>query len=207
MRHGLSALWGVKLREEAQGLVIHPLATGEGKSGRVNDVNLCVKPRKTEPWRSNQDRQQRRAQSSGSVAILLLDPATSPAPQRSLLHSILRRGARSRERQRLGQPRCASSKSGGRRHSLLTRTGRTVMPRRALSWLHASGCPCPAGRWQGLAVDYPACRIVWRRGSRRRGSATPAYGSVEVTAAQLAGRLPAIGIVRRWSQSLALTRS
>jgi hypothetical protein len=51
MRHGLSALWGVKLREEAQGLVIHPLATGEGKSGRVNDVNLCMKPRKTEPWR------------------------------------------------------------------------------------------------------------------------------------------------------------
>jgi hypothetical protein len=40
MRCGLSAPWGVKLREEAQGLVIHPLATGEGKSGKgVNDVN------------------------------------------------------------------------------------------------------------------------------------------------------------------------
>jgi hypothetical protein len=53
MRHGLSAPWGVKPRRNPESHVIHPLATGEGKSGRANNVNLCIKPRKAEPWRWN----------------------------------------------------------------------------------------------------------------------------------------------------------
>lgn len=51
MRHRVSALWGVKPGGNPESHVSHPLATGEGKSGRANNVNLCIKPRKAEPWR------------------------------------------------------------------------------------------------------------------------------------------------------------
>jgi hypothetical protein len=44
---------GCEAREESQEPVIHPLATGEGKSGRANIVNPCTKPRKAEPRRWN----------------------------------------------------------------------------------------------------------------------------------------------------------
>jgi hypothetical protein len=62
----------------------------------------------------NRGRQQPHAQSSGPVATLLLGPAMSPVPLRSLRRAILQRDARSRERQHLGQSRCSSRKSGGR---------------------------------------------------------------------------------------------
>jgi hypothetical protein len=42
--HASLATAGCEAREEAQGPVFHPLATGKGKAGRANDVNLC-KPR------------------------------------------------------------------------------------------------------------------------------------------------------------------
>ena len=45
-----AALRGVKHREESQGPAIHPPVTGEGKSGRVNEVNLG-KPRDRRPRR------------------------------------------------------------------------------------------------------------------------------------------------------------